>query len=269
MPRFNRLLITGAGGNLGRVLRQGLQAARHHAEAQRPGWYGGGRAERRSLPCASSATSIRSWRRSRAATRWCISALRRSSGRGRRSSSRRSRVATTFTRRRGGTGSSASSMQARSMRSAMSAARRAPTPTPSSTGRTRSTAFPSVSSRIWAKLYFDKFGIESACLRINSCFPEPADRRHLATWMSFDDLVQLVSRCLLVERVGFTVVYGISDNHEAVLLQPQGGASGLPPEGQRRGLPRGGRGQGAPGRPARPGGGIRRRRVLQFRPSGR
>ena len=66
-----------------------------------------------------------------------------------------------------------------------------------------------------AKLYFDKFGIESACLRINSCFPEPADRRHLATWMSFDDLVQLVSRCLLVERVGFTVVYGISDNHEA------------------------------------------------------
>ena len=30
-----------------------------------------------------------------------------------------------------------------------------------------------------AKMYFDKFGIESALLRINSCFPEPADRRHL------------------------------------------------------------------------------------------
>ncbi|MEE2805365.1 MAG: NAD(P)-dependent oxidoreductase [Pseudomonadota bacterium] len=66
-----------------------------------------------------------------------------------------------------------------------------------------------------AKLYFDKYGIESACLRINSCFPEPTDRRHLATWMSFRDLVQLVERCLVAERVGFAVVYGISDNREA------------------------------------------------------
>ena len=66
-----------------------------------------------------------------------------------------------------------------------------------------------------AKLYFDKFGIESACLRINSCFPEPADRRHLATWMSFRDLVQLVERCLVAERIGYAVVYGISDNREA------------------------------------------------------
>jgi len=65
-----------------------------------------------------------------------------------------------------------------------------------------------------AQLYFHKFGIESACLRINSCFETPTDRRHLATWLSFDDLVQLVSRCLLAERIGFTVAYGISDNRE-------------------------------------------------------
>lgn len=65
-----------------------------------------------------------------------------------------------------------------------------------------------------AFMYWMKFGIESACLRINSCFPKPADRRHLATWMSFDDLVRLVSRCLLAERVGHSVIYGISDNRE-------------------------------------------------------
>jgi uronate dehydrogenase len=65
-----------------------------------------------------------------------------------------------------------------------------------------------------AKLYWAKFGIESACLRINSCFPEPADRRHLATWLSYRDLVQLVGRCLAAERIGHTVVYGISDNRE-------------------------------------------------------
>ena len=65
-----------------------------------------------------------------------------------------------------------------------------------------------------ARLYWTKFGIESACLRINSCFPEPVDRRHLATWLSYRDLVQLVERCLLAERIGYTVVYGISDNRE-------------------------------------------------------
>ena len=65
-----------------------------------------------------------------------------------------------------------------------------------------------------AKLYFNKFGIESACLRINSCFPKPIDRRHLATWLSFDDMNHLVERCLLSERIGHTVVYGISDNQE-------------------------------------------------------
>ena len=66
-----------------------------------------------------------------------------------------------------------------------------------------------------AKLYFNKFGIESACLRINSCFPKPVDRRHLATWLSFSDLNHLVERCLVSERIGHTVVYGISANQEA------------------------------------------------------
>lgn len=65
-----------------------------------------------------------------------------------------------------------------------------------------------------AKLYWRKFGIESVCLRIGSSFPEPADRRQLATWMSFRDCVQLVARSLLAERVAFTVAYGISANRE-------------------------------------------------------
>jgi len=65
-----------------------------------------------------------------------------------------------------------------------------------------------------AYLYFRKFGMESALLRINSCFPEPADRRHLSTWMSFRDLVQLVERCLTADRIGCVPVYGISNNRE-------------------------------------------------------
>jgi len=81
-----------------------------------------------------------------------------------------------------------------------------------------------------ARLYWDKFGIESACLRINSCFPEPADRRHLATWLSYRDLVQLVTRCLLAERIGHTVVYGISDNRERFFSNEKVAHLGFRPE---------------------------------------
>lgn len=80
-----------------------------------------------------------------------------------------------------------------------------------------------------AKLYFHKFAIESACLRINSCFEKPTDRRHLATWLSFADLVRLVTRCLVAERVGFTVVYGISDNEEVFFSNHKAGHLGFRP----------------------------------------
>ncbi len=81
-----------------------------------------------------------------------------------------------------------------------------------------------------AKMYFDKFGIESALLRINSCFPEPADRRHLATWLSFRDLVQLVERCLVSERIGHTVVYGISNNRERFFSNEKAAHLGYVPQ---------------------------------------
>ena len=81
-----------------------------------------------------------------------------------------------------------------------------------------------------AKMYHQKFGIESACLRINSCFPEPIDRRHLATWMSFRDLVQLVERCLVTESIGFSVVYGISDNREAFFSNHKAAHLGYRPQ---------------------------------------
>lgn len=81
-----------------------------------------------------------------------------------------------------------------------------------------------------ARLYFDKFGIESALLRINSCYPEPADRRHLATWLSYADLVQLVTRCLLAERIGWTVVYGISNNRERFFSNDKAAHLGYVPQ---------------------------------------
>ena len=63
-----------------------------------------------------------------------------------------------------------------------------------------------------SRFYFDRYGIETVCLRIGSSFPEPKDRRMLATWLSHDDLERLVVAALGAPVVGHTVVYGVSDN---------------------------------------------------------
>ena len=63
-----------------------------------------------------------------------------------------------------------------------------------------------------SRFYFDRYGIETACLRIGSSFPAPRDRRMLATWMSYDDLERLVVACLTAPVVGHSVIYGLSDN---------------------------------------------------------
>jgi uronate dehydrogenase len=63
-----------------------------------------------------------------------------------------------------------------------------------------------------ARFYFDRYRIESVCLRIGSSFPEPNDRRMLATWLSYDDLERLVVASLTAPVVGCSVVYGVSDN---------------------------------------------------------
>jgi uronate dehydrogenase len=63
-----------------------------------------------------------------------------------------------------------------------------------------------------SRLYWDKFGIESVCLRIFSSFPKPSDRRMLWSYLSFDDCVRLVEASLTAPRVGHTISFGLSDN---------------------------------------------------------
>ncbi|WP_332718327.1 NAD-dependent epimerase/dehydratase family protein [Pelagibacterium mangrovi] len=66
-----------------------------------------------------------------------------------------------------------------------------------------------------ARFYYDKFGQETAIVRIGSCFPEPTDYRMLATWLSYDDFVRLVERVFDVPVLGCPTVWGISDNSRA------------------------------------------------------
>lgn len=63
-----------------------------------------------------------------------------------------------------------------------------------------------------ASMYYHKFGIETASVRIGSCFPEPKNHRMLSTWMSYDDFVQLIERIFTVPRLGCPIIYGASAN---------------------------------------------------------
>ena len=63
-----------------------------------------------------------------------------------------------------------------------------------------------------AQLYFDRYGIETVCLRIGTATPTPPDRRGLSTWLSLPDLVALVTAALTTPDVGFLVTYGLSGN---------------------------------------------------------
>lgn len=63
-----------------------------------------------------------------------------------------------------------------------------------------------------ARYYFDQFGIETAAIRIGSCFPKPINKRMLSTWLSYNDFTDLVKQIFTVEDLGYSIVYGVSDN---------------------------------------------------------
>ena len=68
-----------------------------------------------------------------------------------------------------------------------------------------------------ARYYFDRFGIESVCLRIGSVLRppgHPAEPRHLCTWLSNDDLERLIVCSLQADKYfpGYGIYFGVSDN---------------------------------------------------------
>jgi uronate dehydrogenase len=71
-------------------------------------------------------------------------------------------------------------------------------------------------SKVWgealARMYWDKHGIESVCVRIGSCVERPTEPRHLSTWFGHGDLMHFLDRCIEAEDVGFMTVWGVSAN---------------------------------------------------------
>ncbi|WP_159949074.1 NAD(P)-dependent oxidoreductase [Rhizobium sp. 18065] len=63
-----------------------------------------------------------------------------------------------------------------------------------------------------ASMYFDKFGQETALVRIGSCMEKPKNHRMLSTWMSHDDFLAMIECIFRVPRLGCPVIWGCSNN---------------------------------------------------------
>jgi len=65
-----------------------------------------------------------------------------------------------------------------------------------------------------ARQFYDLYGVESICLRIGTVreHDDPTrDERHMKTWLSHRDLIQLVQKAI-ESSVGFGIYYGVSNN---------------------------------------------------------
>lgn len=64
------------------------------------------------------------------------------------------------------------------------------------------------------RMYWEKRGLESVHMRILSA-AQVNNPRALGSWLSYDDLIQLVTRCIDTPVTGFAIVYGVSNNDRA------------------------------------------------------
>jgi uronate dehydrogenase len=63
-----------------------------------------------------------------------------------------------------------------------------------------------------SRYYYDRFGLETVCLRIGSSFEEPRNPRMLVSLLTYRDFIELVRCALFTPRVDHSIIYGVSDN---------------------------------------------------------
>ncbi|WEZ82700.1 NAD(P)-dependent oxidoreductase [Rhizobium sp. 32-5/1] len=63
-----------------------------------------------------------------------------------------------------------------------------------------------------ARMYFEKFGQETALVRIGSCMERPSNHRMLSTWMSYGDFEAMIDCIFRAPMLGCPLIWGISDN---------------------------------------------------------
>lgn len=75
-------------------------------------------------------------------------------------------------------------------------------------------------SKVWGetlgRLYADKHGIEVACLRIGAFRETPGNARELGGWISHGDMASLARAAVEAEAFHFLIVWGVSANTRAL-----------------------------------------------------
>lgn len=66
------------------------------------------------------------------------------------------------------------------------------------------------------RLYADKHGLEVACLRIGAFRARPGNARELGGWISHGDMARLARACVEAPPFHFLVLYGVSANTRAL-----------------------------------------------------
>ena len=86
-----------------------------------------------------------------------------------------------------------------------------------------------VFAEVMLRYYWDKHGIESVSVRIGSFEKRPSQQRHLMTWFSHGDTVELFDRALKQPEVGHTIVFCMSNNKRLKIKHPNWEAIGFKP----------------------------------------
>jgi uronate dehydrogenase len=75
-------------------------------------------------------------------------------------------------------------------------------------------------------MYHDRYGLDVVCLRIGSYGERPANYRQLWSWLSPGDCARLVEAAMTTPRPGFRIVWGVSANSRAAVTPDEGHAIG-------------------------------------------
>jgi uronate dehydrogenase len=80
-----------------------------------------------------------------------------------------------------------------------------------------------------AGLYADRYGMTVFALRLGDCAPEPPGEWALHSWLSPDDCARLVEACMAADVTGYRVLWGISRNTRRWWSLAEGEAIGYSP----------------------------------------
>ena len=79
------------------------------------------------------------------------------------------------------------------------------------------------------RMFTDKYAVDACCLRIGSFRERPEDARQLSTWIGHRDMAELVRCAIEAPAYGFAIVYGVSANRRTKWHSPDAARIGYVP----------------------------------------